>query len=166
MPLAPHAETVFNLAPPSPAPRETANQDEIAAAYPAGAATSPEAGHPNPAGIPQPGRAATQGEAPPDDPSSDALRDYRFALARAAQAYKRYPTLARERGQEGTAQVRLIWKRGVVQFVLQKTSGHPLLDEAALTMLRQAISHTPLPKTLQDTPFSLDLPIEYSLNPP
>ncbi len=107
---------------------------------------------------PDPAPAATVG-----DP--DALREFRMALARAARAARHYPAMARERGQEGVVRLRLSWRQGMAspRISLQQGSGHPLLDEAAQEMLRQALAATPLPRELPA--FDFVLPVEFSLGP-
>lgn len=107
---------------------------------------------------PDPAPAATVG-----DP--DALREFRMALARAARAARHYPAMARERGQEGVVRLRLSWRQGMAspRISLQQGSGHPLLDEAAQEMLRQALAATPPPRELPA--FDFVLPVEFSLGP-
>jgi protein TonB len=95
--------------------------------------------------------------------ASDALRDYRIALGRSARAFKRYPALARERSEEGQARIRLSGGTRGVQLELEESSGHLLLDRAALSLLREAVRHTPLPEALLRQPFSFVLAIEYNL---
>lgn len=86
-----------------------------------------------------------------------------MALARAARAARHYPAMARERGQEGVVRLRLSWRQGMAspRISLQQGSGHPLLDEAAQEMLRQALAATPPPRELPA--FDFVLPVEFSL---
>ncbi|MDR3353329.1 MAG: TonB family protein [Zoogloeaceae bacterium] len=99
--------------------------------------------------------------------ASDALRDYRIALGRSARAFKRYPALARERREEGIAQIRLDANTGGrIRLQVEQASGHPLLDEAALVLLREAVQRTPVPEALRQHPFSFILAIEYHLESP
>lgn len=95
----------------------------------------------------------------------DALREFRMALARAARAARHYPATAREQGLEGVVRLRLSWRQGLPMPLvsLQQGSGHLLLDEAALEMLRQALAATPVPRELPA--FDLVLPVEFSLGP-
>lgn len=95
----------------------------------------------------------------------EGLRSYRLALARAAGRHKRYPVQAIEAGWAGTAEVRVMGRAdGVAQAAeLVKSSGHAVLDEAALEMLRRAIPATPLPPTLQGQAFAVNLPVLFEL---
>lgn len=117
-----------------------------------------------------PGAAVASDAAPDPAPAAavgdpDALREFRMALARAARAARHYPAMARERGQEGVVRLRLSWRQGMAspRISLQQGSGHPLLDEAAQEMLRQALAATPLPRELPA--FDFVLPVEFSLGP-
>lgn len=98
----------------------------------------------------------------------DALRDYRIALGRAAGYHRRYPALARERGQEGTVRVKMQWLAHLAQprVTLEAGSGHALLDEQALTMLSLAVAQTPVPEVLRQRSFGMVLPVEFSLQQP
>ena len=98
--------------------------------------------------------------------SPDDLREYRLALAVAARRFKRYPTLARERGWEGRVEVAVTvssWQRGP-QSSLVHSSGHAALDEQALSMIAQASATTMLPESLKGRDFRVLLPIEFTLD--
>ncbi len=117
-----------------------------------------------------PGATVASGSPPDPAPPAtvgdpDVLREFRMALARAARAARHYPAMARERGQEGVVRLRLSWRQGMAspRISLQQGSGHPLLDEAAQEMLRQALAATPLPRELPA--FDFVLPVEFSLGP-
>jgi periplasmic protein TonB len=96
---------------------------------------------------------------------ADGLRSYRVALAREARSFKRYPSRAIEGGWSGTVELRVSVPpdRGMPGVRLTKSSGYPVLDEAALDMLRQALPTTPIPAPLQEQGFSVDLPIVFEL---
>lgn len=96
---------------------------------------------------------------------ADGLRSYRLALAREARRHKRYPSQAIDAGWGGTAEVRVsVPAVGAVQVAeLTKSSGHPLLDEAALEMLRQAAPATPVPAALRGRAFAVNLPVVFEL---
>lgn len=97
--------------------------------------------------------------------SADGLRRYRLALAREAGRYKRYPERAIEAGWSGTAELRVKVMPGQSLPVaeLTKSSGHAVLDEAALEMLKRAMPTTPIPASLQARVFSVELPIVFEL---
>lgn len=100
-----------------------------------------------------------------DGVDPNGLRDYRLALAREARRYKRYPAQAIEAGWAGTVELRVSVRTGSTTQVaeLTKPSGHPLLDEAALEMVRRALSVTPLPPALQGQTFAIGLPVVFEL---
>lgn len=109
--------------------------------------------------------AATQAIATENEVGADAnaLRQYRFAVSRAARTD--YPRLAVERGWTGTAQVRLaIDGNGRLRRVsLAGSSGHAVLDAKAQTIIGRAAEATPLPLALLGHAFSVDLPVEFRL---
>lgn len=98
-----------------------------------------------------------------DGADADALRQYRFAVSRAARTD--YPRLAVERGWTGTAQVRLaIDGNGRLRRVsLAGSSGHALLDAKAQTIIGLAAEATPLPPALLGHEFFVDFPVEFRL---
>jgi periplasmic protein TonB len=95
----------------------------------------------------------------------DGLRNYRLALAREARRYKRYPPQAIEAGWAGTVELRVSVRIGNATQTaeLTKASGYPVLDEAALEMVRRALPATPLPAALQGQTFAIGLPVVFEL---
>lgn len=93
------------------------------------------------------------------------LRQYHMALGRMAARFKRYPARAREAGWEGRVPLRVtVSEAGVpVGVVITGSSGFPVLDEAALEMMRLAAGHTPVPESLRGRSFAIDLAVDYSL---
>lgn len=109
-------------------------------------------------------KAVTEALPPGSGVDADGLRSYRLALARETRRYKRYPARAIEAGWEGTAELRVeVTGHGAATVHLAKSSGHRVLDEAALKMLRQALPVTPIPAPLQARAFSVELPIVFEL---
>jgi periplasmic protein TonB len=96
----------------------------------------------------------------------DGLRQYRVALGVQAARFKRYPPRARESGWEGRVRLRLdVSESGAVLNVsLLRSSGHVLLDEAAVEMLHQAATRTVVPETLRGRAFVVDSAVDYSLS--
>ena len=96
---------------------------------------------------------------------ADDLRLYRTSLAMAARRFKRYPSLAREHGWEGTAEVAFsVTAASPVPVVkLLKSSSRPILDEQAVAMITQAAQVTSLPEGLKGKAFRIILPVEFSL---
>jgi protein TonB len=143
-----------------------AERPESATASPldstAGSAAGSESKAEPPASDPRPAVAS----ALPPGPGADAegLRRYRLALAREAGRHKRYPPRAIEAGWQGTAELRVsATAAGATAVQLARSSGHPVLDEAALEMLRLALPATPIPAPLQAREFSVALPIVFEL---
>lgn len=78
-----------------------------------------------------------------------------------------YPALARERGEEGALLLRLrINANGQVQRLhLLRSSGHSLLDEAAIETLR-AWRFAPAQQGSARVPATLDVPVRFELRTP
>lgn len=97
---------------------------------------------------------------------ADGVRQYRVNLASAARRFKRYPAQALEKGWSGSAEVELaIAASGVAQPPrLMSSSGHELLDEAALTMIGRAAQATLVPASLSGRAFAVKLPIMFDLD--
>lgn len=97
--------------------------------------------------------------------SADSLRQYRIDLAVAARRFRVYPAVARARSWEGVAEVGLVLSPALSapQLRLLRSSGHEVLDEAALRMLSRAVAATPLPDGLRGAGFELTLPVRFSL---
>lgn len=102
---------------------------------------------------------------PERGPDAAGLRQYRLALAGEARRYRRYPETARREGQTGTAEVRVtVEAAGAMrQAELSRSSGHALLDAAALEMLREAASHAVLPESLRGRRFAVLLPVVFEV---
>lgn len=93
---------------------------------------------------------------------AEELRGYRMALATQASRYWQYPETARRAGQRGTVEVRLLSLPGGISTVsLERSSGHEVLDEAALRMVRQAALAAPLPESLLGREFALVIPLRF-----
>ncbi|MBI3141051.1 MAG: energy transducer TonB [Rhodocyclales bacterium] len=103
-----------------------------------------------------------------EGPNPDGVRAYRLGLARGARAYKRYPELARERGWEGTAEVRVdVSREGRPrQVLLARSSGHELLDREAVAMLARAAAAAAVPESLRGREFAVSLPVLFDLSEP
>jgi len=107
---------------------------------------------------------------PPDDEGvddSNGLRQYRLGLAVESRRFKRYPPEALEHRWSGTAHVRVaLADGGVLRSVqLVKSSGHEVLDTAALEMARQAAPTAAVPASLRGRGFSVTLPVEFRHDP-
>jgi protein TonB len=93
------------------------------------------------------------------------LNTYHRELGARVARFKQYPPEARAAGQEGRVAMRLRIEAGGLPGAISLigSSGSTALDQAALEMLRLAASHTPVPETLRDEGFAIDLAIDYSL---
>jgi len=96
---------------------------------------------------------------------AEGLRGYRIALARESKRFRRYPSQAVDAGWEGTAEIQVrLGAGGVSQGVhLARSSGHLVLDEAALAMLGEALPVTPVPVALRERAFAVNLPVVFEL---
>ncbi|MCX7173310.1 MAG: TonB family protein [Proteobacteria bacterium] len=101
-----------------------------------------------------------------DGLDANGLRQYRLSLAVESRRFKRYPRQALEQGWSGTAEVRVaVAASGVPQFAqLLRSSGHELLDAAALDMINNAALHAVVPSSLRGRTFSVPLPVSFSVD--
>jgi protein TonB len=101
----------------------------------------------------------------PATPGLDAegLRGFRVELAREARRHKHYPAQAMEYGWQGTVEVEVTIRVGGVakDARLARTSGHPLLDSAAVEMMTRALTTTTVPAVLRERDFLLTLPVVF-----
>ncbi len=93
------------------------------------------------------------------------LRQFRVALAGEARRFRRYPETARREGLTGTAEVRVTIETGLParRVDLSRSSGHLVLDAAAVEMLRQAVTRVELPETLRGQNFAVLLPVVFEV---
>jgi protein TonB len=107
--------------------------------------------------------ASASPRAEPADPN--ALQGYKVQLATYAAKYKRYPRLALERGWEGITEVKLtIGADGSIREVaVAASSGHDLLDQQAVEMVRKAAPVTQITSALRNREFSINLPVVFNI---
>lgn len=93
------------------------------------------------------------------------LRQYRLALAGEARRFRHYPEVARRAGITGTAEVRLtIGTAGTRHHAeLARSSGHAVLDAAAIEMLQRAAERARLPGSLEGRNFAVLLPVVFEV---
>lgn len=98
-------------------------------------------------------------------PDAAGLRQYRLALAGEAKRFRRYPETARRTGLSGTAEVRVVVTAGGAgrQTALNRSSGHAVLDEVALEILRKAADRAELPAALRGQNFAVLLPVVFEV---
>lgn len=118
---------------------------------------------PTPAATPAP-QTAAQRQGTTDRPSDEAM-SWSKALMNHLGRHRRYPTAARQAGQQGSVQVRFTINRGgqVLSARVIKASKSALLDAEALAMLQRA---SPLPEPPDEVPgdtVELVIPIQFTI---
>ncbi len=88
-----------------------------------------------------------------------------MALIVATRRYKHYPAIAMEKGWQGKVEVHLvIGANGMIASASIKTgSGHDILDNQALDMLKKGKTTVPIPPSLRGHEFSIDVPVIFNL---
>lgn len=163
------APAVHNTAPVEPA---KAPQPESAPVAPGSAASSAQPVAPvqasaapqAPTGFP----ATEAGAGSGNEADTGTLEQYRLALIMATRRYKRYPAIALEKGWQGRVEVHMvIGANGMVASASIKTgSGHEILDNQALDMLKKGKTTVPIPASLRGREFSIDVPVVFNLDNP
>ena len=128
------------------------------AAEPATPATRPPA-----AGLPA-GALLSQDNAAGD--VLDGLRGYRLSVASQARRFKRYPPQAMAAGWAGSTEVRLeVGSDSQPRLAtVARSSGHELLDRAALAMIDAGAQRARLPESLRGRSFVVVLPVVFNLD--
>lgn len=105
-----------------------------------------------------------RGTADTSRPTADATLE--LAMHDWLRRHQRYPRAARRAGLEGTAHVRFVIDRaGALRATeLVASSGHAVLDRAALDLLRRAAPYPALPYRVTAGEVELTLPVEYRLS--
>ena len=150
---------------PSPAPRAPATpvlsvepaQQQIESA-PVVAAVPPP-----PAAPPQAIARAEPMPATGPDPGSVAR--FRLELMDIARRYKRYPRIAQDNNWEGRVELRIVFAENgaMTALTVKKSAGRAVLDEEAQAMIRSAQPQVALPPVLRGKAFTLEIPVEFSL---
>jgi len=150
-----------------PAPAEPARES----AAPASAAPGSAPSGPTQAAAAPSAPAGPKAEAA-DRPGSavddGTLEQYRLALIVATRRYKRYPAIAMEKGWQGRVVVQMaIGANGMLASTSIKTSsGHEILDNQAMDMLKKGKSTVQIPASLRGRAFSIDVPVIFNLDNP
>jgi periplasmic protein TonB len=100
-----------------------------------------------------------------DGPIEGPGDDYLDRLRRWLNRYKQYPQAAEQRKEEGRLVVSftILHDGTVLDPRIERSSGFPLLDEAALRMLRDASPVPPLPATYRAERVGIDLPVDFTI---
>jgi protein TonB len=103
--------------------------------------------------------------APPPHPAANVLAGYEALLAAWLDRHKNYPLAAQRRRQEGEVllRVRINREGRVLSFRAQDISDHPILDEAALSMVKRAEPFPPFPDDFPGSEFEFLLPVSFRL---
>jgi protein TonB len=90
---------------------------------------------------------------------------YGQSISKEIKRYQKYPPPAQRRGWEGTAEVllQLAADGKVTGITLGKSSGHAILDEEALDMVRRASPLPQAPPDLRGRPLVVSVPIVFRL---
>jgi protein TonB len=143
---------------PNPASVEIAPREPLIAARPE---TSPPVEFTVPPPPPPP--VATIVE--PPAPSPDALAGYGRSVSQALARHREYPRLALMRGWEGSTTLRLRVAPGgrLAEAAVHQSSGHEVLDDQALAMVRRLGSLPLPPESLRDREFAVLVPVVFRL---
>jgi len=148
-----------------PAPAESAPADSAAAASSASSAAPGQA-----RSAPQPpvGAATEASARSGSEVDSGTLEQYRLALIVATRRYKRYPAIAMEKGWQGRVEVRMeIGANGMLASAsIKRSSGHEILDNQALEMLKKGKTTVQIPTGLRGRAFNVDVPVIFNLDDP
>lgn len=108
---------------------------------------------------------AVSPSARPAAPDAGALAAYGRELAGAVATRQRYPRLAQLRSWQGTAvlQLELAAAGGLLAVRVLSSSGHEILDQQALEMVRAVVPLPPLPGALAGQPLTVDVPVVFRL---
>ncbi len=91
--------------------------------------------------------------------------DYLDLLRRHLNRFKKYPEEAVKQKQEGTVLVgfNLAHDGTVIKSWIEQSSGNPLLDQAALDMMRDASPAPPVPERYWDKKGPIILPVDFKI---
>lgn len=96
---------------------------------------------------------------------SDTPPRYRDELRAWLARHKHYPQQARRRRQQGTVVLYFVITRGghLVSWQIRKSSGHPLLDQAVVHMIKSANPLPALPSSVHMQRLALTVPVTFKL---
>lgn len=120
-----------------------------------------EAVQPSPLSAPSTRQQAVVAPAVPSSPPADYVSLIRAQLER----NKVYPRSAQQRRQQGRAMVRIVIDRAghVIQYRLESSSGHELLDREVVAMIQRASPLPPIPASINAERLELVVPVEFFL---
>ncbi len=105
---------------------------------------------------------------PPEPSPADvdnALGEYGGLLGRAIAKHKSYPKVAQMRGWEGEVMLdlKIDGSGNVLTAKVRESSGHEVLDNQALEMVRKASPFPAPPEALRSRTFNISVPISFKL---
>jgi TonB family protein len=103
--------------------------------------------------------------APQNAPLPAEVVQWQTALATHLGRFKRYPGIARSRGEQGTATVAFTIGRDgrLINSRIVQSSGSPLLDEETLAMPMRAQPMPKPPSIASDSALSLAVPVRFDI---
>ena len=95
----------------------------------------------------------------------DAVPSWKSQLVARLERYKRYPSQAQSRGEQGVAQLAFSIDRsgGVHHARILRSSGSSLLDEATLDLVDRAAPLPPPPPEISGAQIAIVVPIHYGI---
>jgi protein TonB len=153
---------------PKPAPRRPeAPRRHRAAEPPVHRHAAPVTPAPPPATTvsPQPSTPPVTATPPPAPPVDDLLDRYGKHLAQIVAGGQHYPRIAQMRGWQGTVEIEItVTPPGRAdRITIQRSSGHQVLDDEALDMVKRALPLPQPPTLLRDHRFTVVVPIVFRL---
>jgi protein TonB len=155
---------------PKPAPREAVQKTphrHPAAEPPVHHRTAPAvpASPPSTAVSPLTATPPPQTQPVPSPPVDDLLDRYGKSLARIVAGEQHYPRSAQMRGWQGTVEIKVtVAPPGKADGIaIQRSSGHQVLDDEALNMVKRALPLPEPPGALRERRFTVVVPIVFRL---
>ena len=156
LPPAPQAEPLrAAVPPPKPAEKQAEKKQRQRHASLASAPSTAEQ-HAERAAAPMPGASSH---------NSDAVPNWKSQLVARLERFKRYPSAAESRGEQGVAQLSFSVDRGggVHHARIVRSSGSSVLDEATLALVERAAPLPPPPSEIAGAQIAVTVPIRYSI---
>jgi TonB family protein len=104
-------------------------------------------------------------ERPPSSDEGTLLQSYRAEISRQLDQQRFYPKRALDAGWQGTTKVRvhLTADGDVLNVAVEETSGHAVLDDAALKMVKNLRPFPPMPEALRGKERTIILPLQFRI---
>jgi len=102
-------------------------------------------------------------KAPLAQTQGESERQFRMAVIVATRTFKRYPKEAAQQGLQGKASIRVsVNEYGkIMSCELKVSTGHEILDTAALDMVKNAAASAQIPNALRGKEFAVDIPVSF-----